>query len=81
MTKKHKRSTLEIIQEERIARRHETAMFCPTKIVLWLDNGVSFSTGPAEMVLMSTTTHVYTHFQNVYVLCIQNREKCMHRFI
>lgn len=81
MTKKHKRSILEIIQEEKIARRHETAMFCPTKTVLWLDNGVSFSMGPVEMVLMSTTTHIYIHFQNVHVLCIQNREKCMHHFI
>lgn len=81
MTKKHKRSILEIIQEERIARRHETAMFCPTKTVLWLDNGVSLSMGPAEMVLMSTTTRIYIHFENVCVLCIQNREKCMHCFI
>lgn len=67
MTTKHKKSILEITQEERIARRHETAMFCPTKTVLWLDNGVFLTMGPCRhAVNVHPHTHLYT-FSKMYM--------------
>lgn len=63
--------------------KHKSAMFCPTNIVLVADNRVSLSAGTSGTLwercahVHATRTFIYI-FSNVYAVCIQNREKCMH---
>lgn len=64
--------------------KHKSAMFCPTNIVLVagyvrLVPYRDFADAMAALALMYTRTCTFIYiFVNVYIICIQHREMCMH---